>query len=52
MNIIYPKDRYMRVRLYNIQWYRKHVSEERSPTMLQKYIRVAHDGKIIAECDY
>ncbi len=40
---------YVRVRLYNIQWYRKHVSEERSLKMLDKYIKAAHDGKMIGE---
>ena len=40
---------YVRVRLYNIQWYMKHVSEERSLKMLDKYIKAAHDGKMIGE---
>ncbi len=40
---------YVRVRLYNIQWYMKHVSEERSQKMLDKYIKAAHDGKMIGE---
>ena len=40
---------YVRVRLYNIQWYRTHVSPERSLGMLQRYIAAAHDGKMIGE---
>lgn len=40
---------YVRVRLYNIQWSRKHASEERALAMLDKYIRAAHDGKMIGE---
>ena len=40
---------YVRVRLYNIQWYMTHVSEERSLAMLDKYIKAAHDGKMIGE---
>ena len=40
---------YVRVRLYNIQWYRKHISEESSLKMLDKYIKAAHDGKMIGE---
>lgn len=40
---------YVRVRLYNIQWSMKHVSEERALAMLDKYIKAAHDGKMIGE---
>ena len=40
---------YVRVRLYNVQWYRQHVSEDRSLAMLDRYIQAAHDGKMIGE---
>lgn len=40
---------YVRVRLYNIQWTAKHVSDERGRAMLDKYIKAAHDGKMIGE---
>ena len=40
---------YVRVRLYNIQWYNKHVSHERAQTMLDKYIAAAHEGRMIGE---
>ncbi len=40
---------YVRVRLYNIQWYMKHISEESSLKMLDKYVKAAHDGKMIGE---
>ncbi len=37
------------MRIYNIQWYRKHISEERALYMLGKYIQAARDGKMIGE---
>ena len=40
---------YVRVRLYNIQWYMTHVSEERALTMLHRYIEAAHEGRMIGE---
>ena len=40
---------YVRVRLYNIQWYNKHISPGRALKMLDKYIRAAHEGKMIGE---
>lgn len=42
-------DLYVRVKLYNIQWYMKHVSKDKSQYMLQKYISAAHEGKMIGE---
>jgi len=40
---------YVRVRLYNIQWTAKHVSEQRGRQQLDKYIAAARDGKMIGE---
>lgn len=40
---------YVRVRLYNVQWYKDHVSEERSLDMLQRYIDAAREGKMIGD---
>ena len=44
---------YVRVRLYNIQWYWNNSSmpdaKSRALKMLDKYIQAAHDGKMIGE---
>ena len=40
---------YVRVRLYNIQWYNKNISQARAHAMLEKYIAAAHEGKMIGE---
>ena len=40
---------YVRVRLYNIQWYRKHISENRALRMLDKYIQATREGKMVGE---
>jgi len=40
---------YVRVRMYNIQWCMKHVSKERALAMLQKYVKAAHEGRMIGE---
>lgn len=40
---------YVRMRLDNIQRCKKHISEERSLLMLNKYIQAARDGKMTGE---
>lgn len=40
---------YVRVRIYNIQWNYKRNMKDRALAMLDKYVKAAHDGKMIGD---